>query len=167
MTLNFLGDFKMLKKCVSRTEVTGQWRDFGNQRQFCTPDGAVLNWWESTGTISFQGPKLAVLKLKGPFVRAALKKGLLADERDRGKEIADLNRQLEGALTEITRAEGSCSKELDHSGGDCPSGYAASLTNNAISLQAVFRARVVSTNLEFSQIVEELQFKKLDIEIVK
>jgi hypothetical protein len=104
MKLKFLGDYAKLRKCVSRTGVTGQWREIKNhQIQYRTDDGALLNWWESTGTIVFQGRKPAVRKLKGPFVRAALKKGLLEDESATDEEIADLKRQLKGALIDIAK----------------------------------------------------------------
>jgi hypothetical protein len=102
MTIMFLGDLKRLNKCVSKTGVKGQWRKIENhQVQFRTDDGAILNWWESTGTITFQGRKLAVEKLKSPFMRAARRKDLLKGKRDTDEEIADMRRQLEGALVEI------------------------------------------------------------------
>jgi hypothetical protein len=41
------------------TEINGTWRDLGNHKQFRAETGAILNWWQSTGTISFQGPALA------------------------------------------------------------------------------------------------------------
>ena len=102
MTIMFLGNLKKLKKCVSKTGISGEWREIKNhQVQFRTDDGAILNWWESTGTITFQGRKLAIEKLKTPFKRAAQRKGLLKGKRDTDEEIADLRRQLEGALVDI------------------------------------------------------------------
>ena len=59
MTLKFLGDYLKLKKCVSRTGVTGQWRELKNgHKQFRTNTGAILNWWESIGydPVSRPGP---------------------------------------------------------------------------------------------------------------
>jgi hypothetical protein len=104
MTITFLGDFNKLEKCVLRTGVPGKWREIPHhQVQYRTDDDAILNWWESTGTVAFQGPKLAIEKLKKPFVRAARKKGLLKGKRDTDEEIGDLNRQLQGAVTEITK----------------------------------------------------------------
>jgi hypothetical protein len=106
MTIMFLGDLKKLKKCVALTSVDGRWRKIDHhQVQFCTDDGAILNWWESTGTITFQGRKLAVEKLKAPFMRAALRRGLLKGKRDTDEEIADLRRQLESALVDIANLE--------------------------------------------------------------
>jgi hypothetical protein len=100
MKLKFLGDLAKLKKCVARTGVVGQWREIPNhQAQYRTDDDAILNWWESTGTVAFQGPKQAVKKLKKAFVKIALKKGLIDDKRDIDDEITDLS----GAISEITK----------------------------------------------------------------
>jgi hypothetical protein len=91
MKLTFWGNFKKLDKCMLRTDVTGQWREIeNNQTQYCTDDGAFLNWWESSGTITFQGQKLAKEKLEKLFVRVARKKGLLKGKRDTDEEIARL-----------------------------------------------------------------------------
>jgi hypothetical protein len=104
MKLRFLGDVKKLEKCVSRTGITGEWREIPkHQVQYRTDDDAILNWWESTGTVAFQGPKLTVRRLKGAFVRVALKKGLLEGGRDRVEEIADLQRQMKSALIDIAK----------------------------------------------------------------
>ena len=74
MKPKFFGEYKKLRKCVSRTGVAGHWREIkGHQIQYRTDDGALLNWWESTGTLVFQGPKQAIRKLRGPFLRVALK----------------------------------------------------------------------------------------------
>ena len=71
MTLKFRGDYLKLKKCVSRTGATGQWRELKNgHKQFRTNTGAILNWWESTGTIQFQGPDPA-MKFERAFISAA------------------------------------------------------------------------------------------------
>ncbi len=103
MKLRFLGSDAKLRKCVSRTGVAGHWREIkGHQIQYLTDDGALLNWWESTGTVTFQGRKQAIRKLRGPFVRAALKRGLLEDE-SATVEFDDLKMQLNGALTDITK----------------------------------------------------------------
>jgi len=104
MKLKFLGDLAKLKKCVSKTGITGQWREIPNhQVQYRTDEDAILNWWESTGTVAFQGPKLGVRRLKGAFVRVALKKGLLEGGRDRDEEITDLQRQMKAALIDIAK----------------------------------------------------------------
>src|ERR1700733_707714 len=105
MTIMFLGDLKKLKKCVLRTGVNGQWRKLEDKKmQYRTVDRAFLNWWASSGTVTFQGKEeYAIRKLREPFVRMASKKGLLEGERDASKKIADPKRQLQGALTEIAK----------------------------------------------------------------
>jgi hypothetical protein len=56
MSLKFRGSYGKLRKCVSWTEYEGVWRDLPNgQKQYRTENGAILNWWESSGTINFQG----------------------------------------------------------------------------------------------------------------
>ena len=54
-TGSFLGTYAALQDEVKLTGIAGEWRDLGNHKQFRADTGAVLNWWQSTGTISFQG----------------------------------------------------------------------------------------------------------------
>ena len=71
MNPKFRGDYVKLKKCVSRTGVTGQWRELKNgHKQFRTKTGAILNWWESSGTIQFQGRDPG-MKFEQAFISAA------------------------------------------------------------------------------------------------
>jgi hypothetical protein len=107
MKLKFPGDFKKLKKCVSKTGVRGKWRELENrQKQYRTDDGAILNWSKKSGAVWFQGQKPAIPNFKRAFVKAATKNGLLEGEREPVDEIADLNRQLQGALSEIAKLKG-------------------------------------------------------------
>jgi hypothetical protein len=101
MTLKFSGNYKKLKKCVSRTGVPGQWREIKNQQmQYRTDDGAFLNWWESSSTITFQGKEEeTVRKLERAFVKVATKKGLLEGADDTEDEITDLR----GVISEIAK----------------------------------------------------------------
>lgn len=58
MSLKFRGNYRKLKKAVARTGLGGTWRALKyGQKQYHTDDGGILNWWETTGTISFQGVK--------------------------------------------------------------------------------------------------------------
>lgn len=56
MGKKFKGSFEALKIVVDATGASGEWRDQDNHHQFRANDGAILNWWESSGTIQFQGP---------------------------------------------------------------------------------------------------------------
>jgi predicted nucleotide-binding protein len=51
----FNGTFDQLSDLVSLTGIDGSWSDLGNQKQFRTVGGAVLNWWQSSKTVNFQG----------------------------------------------------------------------------------------------------------------
>ena len=93
--MKFIGGYTKLQKCISKTGISGKWREIENhQMQYRTDDDAVLNWWEATGTVTFQGRKVAVGILKRSFVRVALKKNRLEVEGTPVDEIADLRRQL-------------------------------------------------------------------------
>ena len=99
MKLKFPGKYEKLKKCVSRIGISGQWRDLGNQKQYHTDDGAVLNWLKSTKTVWFQGQKPAIPKLKGAFIKVATKKGFLEGEGGADEEITDLR----GVISEMAK----------------------------------------------------------------
>lgn len=51
----FNGTFKELQHRVSLTGVSGEWKIEENKKLFRANNGAILSWWESTKTISFQG----------------------------------------------------------------------------------------------------------------
>lgn len=76
MKLKFSGGYAKLEKYVSRTGLPGQWRDLKyGQKQFRTNKGGVLNWWETTGTITFQGLKIAAKEeLEQAFIVSAKKR---------------------------------------------------------------------------------------------
>src|SRR6266478_5156681 len=60
----FLGKIEDLQKLISDLGCDGEWLELPNhQFQFTTSDGAILNWWQSTRTIGFQGPPT----VKAPF----------------------------------------------------------------------------------------------------
>jgi hypothetical protein len=113
MTLKFLGNYVKLKKCVSRTGVTGQWRELKNgHKQFCTKTGAILNWWESTGTIQFQGRDPA-MKFEQGFIASA--KGRLEQKgsghlQDLQEENATLRKLLEDTFVEKAKLQRRVSK---------------------------------------------------------
>jgi hypothetical protein len=64
MKKRVLGTYAELKDKILLTGVYGEWRDLGNLKQYRTETGAILNWWESSKTIIFQGPHLAAVNLE-------------------------------------------------------------------------------------------------------
>jgi hypothetical protein len=103
MTLQFLGDYAKLKKCVSRTGVTGEWREFKNgHKQFRTKGGAIINWWQSSGTVLFQGQDPG-MKFEQGFIASS--KGRLKQKgsehvQDLQEENATLRKLLEYTFVE-------------------------------------------------------------------
>jgi hypothetical protein len=65
------GDFDALREVVEFTGIAGRWVNTENHCQFRSVSKAVLNYWKTTGTITFQGPELAAAELKA--VRRARK----------------------------------------------------------------------------------------------
>ncbi len=60
----FHGEFSELKTYVARLGHTGQWSEDNGKKVFRGKDGAVLNWWPSTGTLQFQGEQSARNRLE-------------------------------------------------------------------------------------------------------
>jgi hypothetical protein len=65
--LKFPGDFDDLRQVIVLIGIGGEWRKRENHHQYRATTGAVLNWWESTGTIMFQGPKSPAKDLEAAF----------------------------------------------------------------------------------------------------
>jgi hypothetical protein len=84
MSLKFRGDYSKLKKCVLRTGFDGKWRNLeNNHKQYRTDDGGILNWWEATGTITFQGHGSAAKQLEQAFIAIASAKGRIETKNSR------------------------------------------------------------------------------------
>jgi hypothetical protein len=67
------GNFKALRRVVALTGIPGEWTNGKNgHRQFRTANGAVLNYWKSTGTITFQGRDLPAAELKAMVLQRAI-----------------------------------------------------------------------------------------------
>jgi hypothetical protein len=70
------GDYEALRQAVASTGILGEWTVGKNHCQFHAVSRAVLNYWKTTGTVTFQGPELAAAKLKAIVLkRAVLIKG--------------------------------------------------------------------------------------------
>lgn len=55
----FSGNFAGFKKIIDTLGFSGKWKDILNGKQYRTDTGAIVNWYESTGTLIFQGNKEA------------------------------------------------------------------------------------------------------------
>jgi hypothetical protein len=78
----FWGTYADLKVIVARVDLPGRWHSFGNHRMYRADSGAILNWWESTGTINFQGPAAAAEEFDIRFNTEASKASTLHDRSD-------------------------------------------------------------------------------------
>ncbi|HAT8648946.1 TIR domain-containing protein [Legionella pneumophila] len=60
MAKKFNGSYKEIQDKVLQTGIQGDWKELQNsQKQYKANDGAILNWWETNKTISFQGAEEA------------------------------------------------------------------------------------------------------------
>jgi hypothetical protein len=66
------GDFRALRQVIALTGIAGRWTETENHCQFRTGNGAVLNYWKTTGTMNFQGSKRAAAELKAMLLRRAI-----------------------------------------------------------------------------------------------
>ena len=93
MSLKFRGDFSKLQKYVSRVSANGSWRDLPHGcRQYRTDDGAVFNWWQKSGKITFQGHGAAALKFEQAFMAIASAKGRITG--DTGKNLKNCRKRI-------------------------------------------------------------------------
>jgi hypothetical protein len=76
MSAKFKADFKTLRKVVALTGILGEWRRRENHRQYRAWNGSVLNWWKSTGTVTFQGPKIPAKALEKAFSKVVSGDGI-------------------------------------------------------------------------------------------
>jgi hypothetical protein len=106
MSSKFRGDYSELKECVLQTGFDGEWRDLKNHhKQYRTDDGGILNWWDTSGTITFQGNGSAAKQLEEAFIAVASAKGWIENKdsrspADRPDEHETLKILLANALLE-------------------------------------------------------------------
>jgi hypothetical protein len=60
----FRGSLEELEELVATTGIYGEWIERQQLKQYRADSGAVLNYWESTGTVNFQGPEQAAQELE-------------------------------------------------------------------------------------------------------
>ena len=58
------GRFAKLQELVATTGIDGEWIKKRQPTQYRADSGAILNYWESTGTVNFQGPPSAAHELE-------------------------------------------------------------------------------------------------------
>jgi len=76
--MNTCSDFQTVRKPTAKTRIAGRWTKEKNHCQFYADSGAVLNYWKTTGRITFQGPELAAAELFGSSIGKVQQ--LLADK---------------------------------------------------------------------------------------
>src|SRR4029077_9907017 len=67
----FRGRFKELQELVAGTGISGEWVESRQQIQYRTDSGAILNYWESTGTVNFQGSHDSAKELQAAMFPAS------------------------------------------------------------------------------------------------
>jgi hypothetical protein len=113
----FQGSYADLRECVARTGFVGKWRDLRYYKQFRNDeDDAVLNFYESTGTVNFQGPALAAKAFEAALLRATDSDGAISVMREIRQRIRELKRELEEqvrTLSEYFKFLNGCREALD------------------------------------------------------
>lgn len=65
----FPGTIEQLREIVALTGVPGEWEWMrASYWRYRCDDGAILNWWPSTGTFNFQGPAAAANAFKWALI---------------------------------------------------------------------------------------------------
>lgn len=100
MPTRFTGTFEELKDKLAGLAALGEWRELSNQKQFRHRDGGILNWFPSTGTVSFQGTSESKSTLE-----ATVTKLLASEEADAGAGAADDLVPPPEVVTNAERAE--------------------------------------------------------------
>ena len=103
--MKFFGTYPELQERVRRTKIPGAWRDIGNQKQYRAGAGAILNWWESTKTIAFQGSGAAAKEVAVAFGReASAGEAALAEQAPKAsplQQLHDENAELKKLIGEV------------------------------------------------------------------
>lgn len=70
MSMKFHGTIDELKKLVASSSIPGEWTDEGSgKHSFRSKAGGVLNWWESKGTLQYQGNGVGRTALEASVAR--------------------------------------------------------------------------------------------------
>jgi hypothetical protein len=66
----FRDGFSEIQRLVATTGISGKWIKRNNQKQYRTSSGGIMNYWESTGTVNFQGSPDSAQKLESAMFPA-------------------------------------------------------------------------------------------------
>lgn len=83
---SFKGSLQDLKTIVEATGSSGEWVPNGKSEQFRCDDGAVLNWYPSTGTVQYQGDKNAKVALEESLAKQS---AVAYPEVPKGKRVVE------------------------------------------------------------------------------
>lgn len=68
MTRKFEGGLNELKELLEQSGISGRWQDDAKGKHtFRDTGGGILNWWQNTGTLNFQGNANATAALEAVF----------------------------------------------------------------------------------------------------
>ncbi len=90
MTAKYRGSYDELRTIVSSTGIKGEWSEDGKgKHSFCSRTGGMLNWWETTGTLTLRGRVDAVKEFEQLIVP------LLSKDSSQAMNMPLLNQQVE------------------------------------------------------------------------
>jgi len=114
MSRIFRGECGKLRKYVSEVNASGSWRDLEyGCKQYHTDDGAVFNWWEKSGKITFQGHGKAKVKFEQAFMEIASASGrVTVDNRRIRQKLRDENETLRNLIADVTLENAKLKKRL-------------------------------------------------------
>lgn len=73
MAIEYEGTIEELRAAVKSAGIRGKWEDDGQGKYtFRSPDGGILNFWPSKGTLNFQGQDKGKLKLERAIKAVAI-----------------------------------------------------------------------------------------------
>jgi hypothetical protein len=103
MSLKFRGNYARLQKYASLVDADGQWRGLVyGAKQYRTNNGAVLNWWEGSGKILFQGHGPAARAFEQSFKAiASAKKRLISEDDENRLKLSSQNAALLTSFVDV------------------------------------------------------------------
>jgi hypothetical protein len=103
MSLKFRGNYAKLQKYASLVDRDGQWRDLQyGAKQYRTDNGAILNWWEGSGKMVFQGTGPAARAFEQSFKAiASAKKRLISENDEKRLNLSSQNAALLTSFVDV------------------------------------------------------------------